>query len=54
VVSCHFPVGTPASVLEGSRHQRARGHWMRVAPMDGVDGNRTALTSLQAKITAAF
>ncbi len=42
VVSCKLPVGTPDSVLEGITASKGfTDFWNRVAPVDGVNANRT-------------
>ncbi len=41
-VSCDLPVGTPPSVFEGvTTSKNYVDYWSRVAPVAGVDGNRT-------------
>ena len=42
VVSCHLPIGTPDSAFEGVTASKGFvDYWMRLAPVDPVDGNRT-------------
>ncbi len=47
VVSCHLPVGSPPTVFEGiTASKDFVGYWNRVAPMPGVEGNRTVFHAL--------
>jgi hypothetical protein len=42
VVSCHLPVGSPSGIFEGITATKAYvDYWNRVAPVPGVDANRT-------------
>jgi hypothetical protein len=43
IVSCDLPVGTPPAIFEGVTASKGYvDYWNRQAPVDGVDGNRTA------------
>ncbi len=42
VVSCHLPVGSPPDLFEGITASKGHAdYWQRVAPLPGVDANRT-------------
>ena len=43
VVSCHLPIGTPATIFEGVTVSKGSvDYWNREAPVAGVNENRTA------------
>lgn len=50
VVSCHLPVGTPDSIFEGITASKGFvDYWNRLAPVGGVDANRTVFHSVSGE-----